>query len=132
MAVENNTNFNNLINKPQMNAIQTSTYKESVKSLPNDSVELSNNQKENKAEKKNSKLKGAMGLIGLIGLTALTTYTIYARHRFNPERMKKEYAQTLNRELTKDEITRIEKKCKSHRPTGIDFIDEVITAICFF
>jgi len=131
MTVENNTNFSSLINKPQMNAIQAS-YKESAKPLSNDSVELSSNQKENKAEKKNSKLKGVMGLIGLLGLTALTTYTIYARRRFNPERMKKEYAQTLNRALTKDEIANIEKKCKSHRPTGVDFIDEVITAICLF
>ena len=132
MTVENNTNFNSLINKPQMNAVQSSVYKETVKPLPNDSVELSVSQKENKAEKKNSKLRGVMGLIGLLGLTALVTYTITARRRFNPEKMKKEYAQTLNRALTKDEIANIEKKCKSHRPTGVDFIDEVIMGICFF
>ena len=132
MVVENNTNFNSLINKPQVNVIQSSTYKETAKPLPNDSIELSTSQKENKAEKKNSKLKGAMGLIGLLGLTALVTYTITARHRYNPEKMKKEYADTLKRALTKDEIANIEKKCKSHRPTGVDFIDEALIGICFF
>ena len=132
MTIENNTNLNNLINKSQVNRIQSSAYKETVKSFPNDSVELSTSQKENQNKKKNSKFGSVMKLIGLLGLTALVTYTITARHRYNPEKMKKEYADTLKRALTKDEITNIEKKCKSHRPTGIDYIDEIITAICIF
>ena len=132
MAVENNINFNNLINKPQINSAHSYSKVETAKALPDDTVEFSIAQGSNKDEKKKSKLKGAMGLIGLLSLTALVTYTIMTRRRFNPERMKKEYAQTLNRTLTKDEIANIEKKCKSHRPTGVDFIDEVIMAICFF
>ena len=132
MAVENNTNLNSLINKPQANVIQSSAYKETAKLLPNDSIEFSASQKENKAEKKNSKLRGVMGLIGLLGLTALVTYTITARRRYNPEKMKKEYADTLKRALTKDEIANIEKKCKSHRPTGVDFFYEALNAISFF
>lgn len=124
MVVENNvvvSSKNIVAGKPvaNHNAIKTAP-------LPPDSVEISS-KKEKKEVSKGKKLAviaGALLLAG--GLGALTHKFITTR----PSHVKKQMADTLGRSLTKDEIAKIDKKCKTTY-TGWDFLDDILTGLIF-
>lgn len=93
---------------------------------PADSVEISSKKekKEVSTVKKLAFFAGALLLAG--GLGAITHKFITTR----PSYVKKQMADTLGRSLTKDEIAKIDNKCKKTY-TGWEFFDDIITGLLF-